>query len=224
MTMNAPIRLIIADDSPIFRKGLKHFINVSSSGSISIVGEADNGESLITQVTIKRPDVVLTDIQMPLKCGIEASRTINERFSSISVLALTIASDTGTICKMFETGAKGYLSKTADIDEIIEAIKTVHSGEMYYCSSSFNVLKKTGFGNFNHYKKVHGIQFSEREIQFIKLICHELTTKEIADKMKIGMRTVEEYSRNVKEKIEAKNLVGIALYAIKNNIVSTSDI
>jgi two-component system, NarL family, response regulator NreC len=225
MSANSPIRLVIADDFPIFRKGLVHSINSRADASIQIVGEVDDGEKLIREVEHKKPDIVLTDIRMPNVCGKQASLVINTKFSFTSVIALTMYTEPDTIYQMFETGAKGYLTKTADINEIIEAIKTVHSGEMYYCSSSsVSLIKKIGPGKYNQYKKNCLIQFSEKEIQVMKLICMQLTTKEIADRMKISTRTVDEHSQNIKVKTEAKNLVGIALYAVKNNIVSVSDL
>jgi DNA-binding NarL/FixJ family response regulator len=225
MPATSPIRLVIADDSPVFRKGLVHSIHLERHQPIHIIGEACNGENLIKEVEKHQPDIVLTDLRMPLMDGFEASRIINKKYSSTSVIALSFFSDDDSIYKMFETGAKGYVTKTADASEIIEAVKTVHSGDMYYCSSSsISLIKKIGPGKYNHYKKNTAIRFTEREIQLIRFICFQLTTKEIADKMKISTRTVEEYNHNIKEKIEAKNTVGIALYALKNNIVSANEI
>jgi DNA-binding NarL/FixJ family response regulator len=219
------IRVVIADDSPVFRNGLIHSINLERYQPIHIVGEASNGENLIKEVDIKRPDIALTDLRMPLMDGFEASRIISKNFSSTSIIALSMLGDEESICQMFETGAKGYLTKDVDVQEIIEAVKTVYAGEMYYCStSSLSLIKKIGPSKYNHYKKNTTIHFTEREIHLIRSICFQLTTKEIADKMKISPRTVEEYSHNIKEKIDAKNTVGIALYALKNNIVSASEI
>jgi two-component system, NarL family, response regulator NreC len=220
-----PIRLVIADDSPVFRKGLVHLINSERHQCIHIVGEAHNGENLIKEVEKSQPDIALTDLRMPLMDGFEASSIINKKFSSTSVIALSFFNDDESIYKMFETGAKGYLTKNADVAEIIEALKTVYAGEMYYCSSSsISLIKKIGPSKYNHFKKNTAISFTGREIQLIRFICFQLTTKEIADKMKISSRTVEEYSHNIKEKIDAKNTVGIALYALKNNIVSAIEI
>jgi DNA-binding NarL/FixJ family response regulator len=225
MQGSSPIRLVIADDSPVFRKGLIHSIHLEKQQPIHIVGEGHNGESLINEIEKKQPDIVLTDLKMPLMDGFAASRIINKKFPSTSVIALSFFSDDESIYKMFETGAKGYLTKNAEVGEIIEAVKTVYGGDMYYCSSSsVSLIKKIGPGKYNHYKKNTTIRFTEREIELIRLISFQLTTKEIAGKMKISTRTVEEYSRNIKEKIDAKNTVGIALYAFKNNIVSASEI
>lgn len=225
MPPSSPIRLVIADDSPVFRKGLIHSLNLEKQHPIHVVGEGYNGESLIKEIERKQPHIALTDLKMPVMDGFEASRIINKKFPSTSVIALSFFSDEESIYQMFEAGAKGYLTKTADVAEILEAVKTVYGGDMYYCSnSSISLIKKIGPGRYNHYKKNTAIRFTEREIQLIRLISFQLTTKEIAGKMNISTRTVEEYSRNIKEKIDAKNTVGIALYALKNNIVSASEI
>jgi two-component system, NarL family, response regulator NreC len=225
MQSTAAIRVVIADDSPVFRNGLIHSINLERYQQIHIVGEASNGENLIKEVDMQRPDIALTDLRMPLMDGFEASRIISKNFSSTSVIALSMLGDEESIYQMFETGAKGYLTKDVDVQEIIEAIKTVYAGDMYYCStSSLSLIKKIGPSKYNHYKRNTAIRFSERELLLIRLICRQLTTKEMAHKMKISPRTIEEYSHNIKEKIDAKNTVGIALYALKNNIVSESEI
>jgi DNA-binding NarL/FixJ family response regulator len=225
MPLRSFIRLVIADDHSIFRKAIMTFLPQENS-SIQVVGEAEDGEELIREVESKKPDIVVTDVQMPIMSGSDATRIITKRFSSlISVIALTMFADADTIYKMFESGAKGYVTKNAGIAEVADAINTVYLGEMYYCSSSsISLIKKIGPSKYNQYKKNKSIQFSEREIELIRSICFQLTTKEIADKLKISSRTVEEYSHNIKEKIKAKSLVGIALYGLKNNIVSPNEI
>lgn len=147
------IRMVIADDSSIFRKGLAHSIGMAAQGKILVVGEAENGKQLIEEVDRKRPDIVMTDIRMPLLSGIDASRIIHQRFR-IPVIALTMFSEPDMIYEMFEAGAKGYLTKTSNIEEVTEAIEAVHAGEVHYCSSSsFSLVKKIGAGKYNQYKK-----------------------------------------------------------------------
>lgn len=224
MTACTSIRLVIADDCPIYRKGLVSLIDRSAEGKIRVVGQAEDGGQLIKEVEKNKPDVVLTDIRMPVLDGVEASRIINRKFVSTSVIALTMFSDADVIYQMFEAGAKGFLTKTSDLQEVIEAIHTVHGGEMHYCStSSVSLVKKIGPTRYNQYHK-NSAAFSDKEIEIMKLICVQLTTKEIADRMKISPRTVEEYSHNIRDKIDAKNIVGIALYALKNSIVNFSEI
>lgn len=224
MPLRSFIRLVIADDHAIYRKALACFLP-QKNPSIKIVGQASNGEELIKEAKRSRPDIILTDIQMPVIDGHEASRIISKKLSFISVIALTMFSDADIIFKMFEAGVKGYVTKNSEIDEIAEAVNTVFLGDMYYCaSSSTDLIKKIGPSKFNHHRKNETTRFTERELQLMKLICQQLTTKEIADKMKISARTVEEYSQNIKQKIDAKNMVGIALYALKNDIVSANEI
>lgn len=224
MSLRKLIRLAIADDHIIFRKGLTTFLP-KQNALIQIVGEASNGEELIKEVERKKPDIVLTDIQMPIMSGADACRIIKEKFIAVSVIACTMFSDADTIYNMYESGAKGYVTKDANIEEVAEAINTVHLGEMYYSpNSSTNLVKKIGLSKYNHFKKNSTIHFTEREIELIRLISFQLTTKVIAGKMKISTRTVEEYSRNVRLKIDARSNVGIALYALKNNIISSDEI
>jgi len=224
MAFRTPIRLIIADDHAIYRNALKSFIP-QKDASINIVGQAASGEELIKEVQMKKPDIVLTDIQMANMSGCEACDIINKRFPCTSVIALSMYNDPQIIYKMFEKGAKGYLTKNSELDEVVEAINTVYSGELYYCStSSMSLIKKIGPSRYNQYIKNREVDFTPKEIELMRYICIQLTTKEIADKMKISSRTVEEYSHNIKEKIEAKNLVGIALYAVKNHLVNLNEI
>ena len=220
-----PIRIIIADDHPLFIEGFVNVINKKAAGKIDVVAQVNNGKELILEVERKRPDVVVTDIQMPVMDGVEASRIINEKYSSIGVIAFTMYSDSELIYRMFETGAKGYLTKYTHYSEVIEAIETVSRGQMHYCSEVLSSLIKTiGSNKFDEFKKNNSKRFCKNEVRIMQFICQQLTTKEIAGTMKISPRTVEEYSRKIKEKIEAKNMVGIALYAVKNGIVSVNEI
>ena len=167
---------------------------------------------------------MVTDIAMPVMDGIEASKRITNRFSYVKVIALSMHVEAEMIYDMFEAGAKGYLIKNTAPVEVVEAIETVYKGEMHYCStSSVSLIKKIGPSKYNHYNKKN-ISFSNIEINIMKLICKQFITKEIADQLNMSIRTVEEYSHKIKEKIDARNMVGIALYAIKHNIVSLQEI
>jgi DNA-binding NarL/FixJ family response regulator len=225
MLATPTIRLVVADDHPIYRQGLINMIDKNPSHNIHIIGEACNGEELISEVVRKKPDVVLTDISMPIINGIEACGTILKKSASTCVIALTMYAEENNITQMFTNGAKGYVIKTADIKEIVCAVEAVHAGEMFYCSTVSSLLiKKIGPAKFTQYQKNNSVHFSEKEIELMQWICKQLTAKEIAGKMQISVRTVEEYSRNIRDKIDAKSLVGIALYALKNNIVAAKDV
>jgi DNA-binding NarL/FixJ family response regulator len=224
-TINHPIRIAIADDHELFREGLKYMLLKKATGVIDVVGEAENGKELIEVVRKTQPDVVLTDIKMPVIDGFEACKQILRYNSNMPVIAVSMLDDSTLIYDMLEAGAKGYLQKNAPREEVIEAIKTVNDGDIYYCkSTSKTLLKLIGVGKYNKFQKRNGVSFCNKEILIIKLICKELTTKEIADQLKLSAKTIEDYSHRIKEKVGAKNLVGIALYAVKNGFVRLTEI
>jgi DNA-binding NarL/FixJ family response regulator len=221
----SPIRVIIADDHPFFLEGFVSCISKKAGEKIKIVAVASNGKELVKAAEEHHPDVIITDIKMPEMDGIVASRILTEKYmDDIGIIALTMIEESSIVYEMFESGAKGYLNKNVYYTEAIEAIDAVYNGKIHYCSSSSSALiKMIAPSKYNHYRKA-SISFSDNEIQIMKLICRQLTSKEIAYQMKISARTVEEYSRLIREKIDAKNLVGIALFAIKNGIVGLNEI
>jgi DNA-binding NarL/FixJ family response regulator len=217
--MRKSIRVLIADDHELFRCGIR-FMLESTSKHITVVGEAANGRDLVKQVARLYPDVVVTDIRMPVMSGYEASMQIVQNHPNTKVIALTMFEDANLIYEMFEAGAKGYLIKSTGASEMLEAIETVHSGSVHYCSSSTSSLVKViGNSKFNQFKKERELKLSESEQKVMKMICRQLTTKEMASELCVSDRTIEEYSKRLKQKTGAKNLVGIAMFAIKNQVV-----
>ena len=217
------IRIVIADDHECFREGFKLMMR-KGSVHISIVGEAQNGKELFSEVENKKPDVVITDIKMPEMDGFEAARRISISYPNIGIIALSMLEESSVILDMFEAGAKGYLLKNSHIPEIIEAIETVSMGGIHYCStSSISLVKKIACSKYNYFK-TSSLPFNETELKIVKLICKQLTLKEIGDLLHLSLRSIEEYTKKLRDKTDAKNLVGIALYAVKNNIVGLNEI
>ncbi len=214
----ADIKLIIADDHEIFRDGFK--LMLSKFPEINLVGEASNGRELLELTEKLNPDVILTDIKMPLMDGIEAAKKIVELYPDKGIIGLSMYDDDELIIEMLEAGAKGYLIKNAGKDQIIEAIKTVYNDEPYYCkTTSHKLTQMIAKSRFNPYKKTLKAEFSEREKEIIACICTEMTNKEIGDKLFISVRTVEGHRLKILEKMNVKNTVGLVVYAIKNGIV-----
>ncbi|MET0242168.1 MAG: response regulator transcription factor, partial [Flavitalea sp.] len=186
------IRIVMADDHEIFRDGFR--LMISRQDDIQLVGEAGDGKELVELVATLRPDVVVTDIKMPRMDGIEAAKTILQNHPDIGVIGLSMFDEEDLIIDMLEAGAKGYLLKNADKHEVAEAIRTVYQEEPYYCKhTSARLAQMIAKSKFNPYKKNKKIEFSEREIEIIRLICQELTNKEIADQLFLSIRTVEGY-------------------------------
>lgn len=213
----SPIQIIIADDHEIFRDGLK--IMLKKISDVELVGEAENGQELIKLARKLKPDVVITDIRMPLLDGIEATKQLSKEFPDIGIIALSMFEDENLIIDMLEAGAKGYLIKNAHKDEITKAIKSVYKGQNYYCTSTTRKLAlMIAKSDFNPYKKVSIPEFSEQELRIIRFICQEFTNIEIGEKLDLSRRTVEGYRIKILEKMRAKNSAGIVVFAIKNKI------
>ncbi len=218
MPTAADIKLVIADDHEIFRDGFK--LMLSKFPEITLVGEAGNGRELLELIEKENPDVILTDIKMPVMDGIEAAKKITELYPDKGIIGLSMYDDDELIIEMLEAGAKGYLIKNAGKEQIIEAIKTVYKDEPYYCkTTSHKLTQMIAKSRFNPYKIVAKTEFSEREKEIIAGICDEMTNKEIGDKLFISVRTVEGHRLKILEKMNVKNTVGLVVYAIKNGIV-----
>lgn len=220
--MYAPIKIIIADDHDIFRNGFR--LLLKGQNEIQLIGEAENGQHLIDVVDTALPDVVITDIKMPHKDGIEACRIIKQKHPNIGVIALSNFNDDSLIIDMLEAGAKGYLLKNTTQSDLIQAVKTVHAGNTYYCTAvSGSLTQIIRDSNFNPNRARRAV-FTERDIELMRLICQQYTGKEIAVIMGVSARTIEDWRSEIQKKAGVKNLVGIALYAVKKQIVKLEDI
>ena len=213
----APIRIVLADDHEIFRDGFNGLLK--KQDEIKLIGEASNGQELVNITGKLLPDVVLTDIRMPVMDGIEATKLITEKYPQIFVIALSMFNDDNLVIDMMEAGAKGYLLKNAHKTEIIDAIKTVNRQEIYYCKqTSDKLIKMMANSRFNPYRDKEGQSFSDKEIEVIKLICQQFSNKEMSEHLHSSVRTIEGYRKRIQEKMQVKNSAGIVVYAIKNNI------
>jgi two-component system response regulator NreC len=214
---HSAISVIIADDHEIFRDGFQ--IMLKKQTDIQLIGEAANGKEVLEIAEELRPDIIMMDIKMPLVTGIEATRILKKKYADIKVIALSMFDDDDLIVDMLESGAKGYLLKNASKLEILEAIKTVYNGELYYCKTTSNkLIGMMANSRFNPYKDVVVPEFSTKELEIIVLICEQATTKEIAKKLFLSDRTIEGYREKIQEKMKVKNAAGIVVYAIKKGI------
>jgi DNA-binding NarL/FixJ family response regulator len=216
--MYLPIRIVIADDHEIFRDGLK--LLVRNQPDIELVGEAGDGEELLAIVSSLMPDVVITDIKMPKLDGIRACKLIRQNYSYMKVIALSMFNEDSLIVDMLEAGATGYLLKNTNRDEFAMAVKTVHEGNSYYShATSQKLTRLIADSKFNPYRHKPVPKFSAKEKEIIRLICEQLTSKEIAAKLELSIRTVESHREKIQEKVGARNSVGIVIYAIKHDMV-----
>jgi DNA-binding NarL/FixJ family response regulator len=211
------INIILADDHEIFRDGFR--VMIKKIPGLNLIGEASNGQELVALSKKLHPDVIITDIKMPVMDGIDATKQLSVLLPGIGIIALSMFDEENLIVDMLEAGARGYMLKNASKDEIITAIKTVHNNQTYFCvNTSARLTQMIAQSNYNPYKKSIKPVFTEKEVNVIKLICQEYSNKEIADMLSLSKRTVEGYREKILEKINAKNTVGIVVYAIKHKI------
>jgi len=217
MKIANPIRIVLADDHEIFRDGFKAMIK--KQPSVELLGEASDGEELVSIVRLLRPDVVVTDIKMPKMDGLQATKIITSEFPHIGVIALSMIDEESLIVDMMEAGAKGYLLKNAHKNEIVDAIKAVNDHNIYYCDgTSAKLTKLIATSDKIPFNRKSKPELSPKEIDVVLLLCEELTNKEIADRLNLSIRTIEGYRDKIHEKIGAKNSAGVVIYAIRNGI------
>ncbi|MCW3074281.1 MAG: two component transcriptional regulator, LuxR family [Flaviaesturariibacter sp.] len=212
--MIQPLRLVIADDYPLFLEGL-HLL-LGQEEEVRIVGEAANGEQLLQRVAGCRPDVVITDIQMPQMDGITATKALRERAPDVKVIALTMFNEEQLIVDMLEAGASGYLLKSTSKTELLKAVRSVYDGYNYFCNQTSLRLSKLIAESRSPLLYPTVPLFSEKEIEIIRLICDQHASKQIADLTSLTHRTVEKYRDRIMDKTGSKNVAGIVIYAIKN--------
>lgn len=215
--MSGVINIVIADDHSIFRDGFK--VLLKEQEDVVLVGEAGDGRELMALVTKVQPDVVITDIKMPAMDGIQVCRHIKKEFPHIQVIALSMFNDDHLIVDMLEAGASGYLLKNTNKQELLQAVQAVYEGGNFYSSAtSVKLTRLIGKSRFNPAKHRSAVKFTSRELEIIRLICDQYTTKEIASSLHLSIRTIESYRENLHQKTASRNSIGIVIYAIKQGL------
>jgi len=216
MVVNKKIQVAIADDHTLLRKALAKL--VTSFENYSVLFEADNGKEIknkISQHII--PDVVLLDVNMPEMDGYETASWLFKNHPQIKVLALSMFSDEKTIIKMLRLGAKGYILKNIDPEELKNALDSVVK-KNFYLSEYISGKIISGLHK-DVDRQEEPVNLTEKEKDFLRLICSEITYKDIAAKMYVSPRTVDEYRNHLFEKLKVKSRIGLVLYAIRNGLV-----
>lgn len=222
MTALKYIRIVLADDHFILRKGLKKLLEDHHEKQIQIVAEAANGIELLEKVKQHKPHIALSDVRMPTMDGIQACMHIKKDFPGTSVIAFSAFDNEQNIIDMARAGARGLLSKNTEIEEMKSAIHAVSEGKLFYSS---DIAEKVFRASENQHPKGNKIpHFSSQELKVLRLVCRQLTSQEIGDTLQIGIRTVEDYRRHLQEKVGARNIVGVVVYAILHGIVTEVDL
>ena len=210
------VQVAIADDHSLLRTALANLVN--SFEGYAVQFEADNGKQLRNKIQTQAiPDVVLLDINMPEMDGFETTQWLNKHYPQIRVLALSMLSDEKTIIKMFRLGAKGYLLKNTDPAELKQALDAIMSKNVYLSEYVSGKLV-TGLNQHADLDTAEAI-LNEREREFLRWTCTELSYKDIAEKMFLSPRTIDDYRQSLFNRLKVHSRVGLVMYAIKNKIV-----
>lgn len=207
--------VVIVDDHLLIAKAISSIID--HFGGFSVLYEVENGKRLMERLAIAAniPDVILLDISMPEMNGFETALWLREHHPGIKVMALTMQGDEESLIKMIRNGAAGYLNKNVHPTELEQALLQVLEKGFYYPDwAASKVLR----GLMNNADKQE-IKLTDRETELLKLVCTELTYKEIADRMNCSPRTVESFRDALFEKLGVRTRVALALYAVKKGLI-----
>jgi DNA-binding NarL/FixJ family response regulator len=206
-------KVIIVEDHSIFREGLKKIINEIEE--LDLIGEAKNGAVFIELLKNKSPDLVLMDIVMPVMDGIiatELALTINP---NMRIIALSMFGQEEYVYTMIEKGVWGFILKTDEVEEFKRAIRRVLQGQQYYSEDIMALLIK----RLRKYDAVDTISLSEKESDVLRLLCNGFSNSEIAEKLFISQRTVENYRNKLLQKTGSSNVLKLVIYALRNKLV-----
>ncbi len=215
------IKLAIVDDHKLFRDGLAELIDGFSEYNVMI--EADNGVDFIKQLNSKGvPDIVLLDINMKEMDGFETADWIKQHHPAIKILVLSMYENENALIRMLKLGVRGYVLKDIRKNELQQALSSLVTKGYYYTEMITGKLIHV-INTMDEAKPGQSLKdlasLNQREIEFLKLACTELTYKDIAEKMHLSVHTIDGYRDSLFEKLSVKSRIGLALYAIKNKIV-----
>lgn len=214
MDKGEKIRLLLVDDHPIVRDGLK--ARLLSQAHIEIAGEASDGQEALEKARALRPDVVFMDIGMPGMNGLEATRRLRQIVPDVRVIILTIYDDEEYALQALRSGASGYLLKNAPSPELVQALESVCRGEMLFPENVVQLAEAEGRSPDSLYSPD---SLSDRECEVLACIAEGRANREIAEKLGVGIRTVETHRENVMRKLNLHSVADLTRYAISNGII-----
>jgi DNA-binding NarL/FixJ family response regulator len=211
------MKILIGEDHPIVRDGLKAILLNDPTIKID---EASNGKEVLEKISESEPDIAILDINMPILDGFATAKHISLHYPNIKMLVLSMHDHDNYIAKMFEAGAKGYMLKSNHTDELLYAIKRIHSGGVYLSPEiTIKHLHRILEENSIRKEQTQQVPLSKREFEVLILIAEGLTNNEIADKLFTSRRTIETHRKNLIEKTGSKNTASLIKFAIQNRMV-----
>jgi two-component system nitrate/nitrite response regulator NarL len=216
MATKQRIKVLVVDDHPVVRKGLQSCL--SRQDPIKLVGEASDGDEALKKARELAPDVILMDISMPRMNGLAVTETLRKESPNVKVLILSVHSNKEYIFRIIQAGAHGYVSKEAPPQELVRAIECVYGGEPFFSAD----VAKAALNQFvaSGGKKEPFAQLTSREREVLVLIAEGQSNKEIANKLGIGVRTIETHRERIMRRLDIHSVAGLTKYAIANGMVS----
>lgn len=212
------IKIAMADDHILLRNALASLIN--NSGDCIVIHECSNGNELISKLKNgPEPDVVILDLNMPELDGYQTALLLQKNYPEVKILMLTMYDSELALIRLLKAGVKGFMKKDIHPTELMHAINSVHTHGYYYSAQTSSKLAGL-FRDDTSSSPIDKIMLSETEMEFLKYVCSELTYKEIAVELKMNPRAIDGMRDNLFTRLDVKSRVGLAMYAIKNGIVS----
>ena len=212
---NMAVKIMIADDHSMIREGLKNLLELD--GDIQVIAEAVDGEDCLEKLQLVKPDVLLLDINMPKKNGLEVLKSLKSRRSKLKVLVLTVHNETEYLMKAVDIGVNGYVLKDSESAELKKAIFTVADGETYIQPSLIPALNAKIIETNKDAEKIKSL--TKRELDVLKLLAVGMFNKEVGKRLEISERTVKNHVSNIFKKLGVTDRTQAAVFAIRNNLV-----
>jgi DNA-binding NarL/FixJ family response regulator len=213
-----PIRLLVVDDQELFRRGLIMLLGLEPG--VEVVGEAGDGVEGTRLATVLVPDVVLLDVRMPKRSGIEACLAIKEAVPSAKIIMLTSSEEEADLYEAVKSGASGYLVKDSSIDEVAQAVRVVADGQSLI-SPSMAVKLIDEFKQMSRpaSETTPGLRLTERELEVLRLVAKGLNNREVAKQLFISENTVKNHVRNILEKLQLHSRMEAVMYAVREKLL-----
>ncbi len=217
-TGSEPVRVLVVDDQELFRRGLTMLLAVETG--IEVVGEAGDGIEGTALAESAAPDVVLLDVRMPKRSGIEACLSIKEAVPSAKIIMLTVSDEEADLYEAVKSGASGYLLKDSSIEEVAQAVRVVADGQSLI-SPSMAIKLIDEFKQMSKPEKTPGpgLRLTERELDVLRLVAQGHSNKEIAARLYISENTVKNHVRNMLEKLQLHSRMEAVMYAVRENLL-----
>lgn len=218
MKKESKIRILLADDHPIVLDGIRS--RLAAQPGLEIVGEASNGHEAVRKARQLLPDIILLDISMPHMNGLEAIALLRKQAPNAKVIILTMHNTREYVSQIVRSGARGYMLKDSSPAELLQAIKLVHAGEVFFSPAVSRVLVDELAGNGRRNPSVPGpAPLSDREREVLTHIAGGLNNKEIASRLGIGVRTIETHRERIMRKLDIHSVAGLTKFAIAKGMV-----